>query len=462
MRLFRKECKRLCFQVVYLVFLAALVFSWYRNFAGVTSEEIKAAEGGASQGAALIDPPLLRRPEQGQDNYGVKIQENPKQMMTGAADRLLMEYQRNSYATYPFGYYKEVSLNKKDQVHVIQILCEITGLTKEELNHLPESFFPAVNGNIIHFNADMKSTEGEILIKPSGNEVTENPSMDKTKKFISQVTYDRFKEMMKEMEDILGDGSNYAMENLIQYYGQTNMTYEEALVEYQNTIEKDKITGGFARLFCDYLSRPLGLLAVFLGIACWLGDRRYHACEMIYSRPFSDFKLVFSRLMAAVLVALLPVLFLSTESLIPLIRFSVEKGLEIDVFAYLKYIVWWLLPTVMISISLGSFFSLLTNTPIAILLQAAWWFIDSAVTRLYGDVNLLTLMIRHNSLRGSEVIGKSTGDININRFLLVIVSMGLVMVSALLLSWKRRGKISEVYPKQKLQQIFKTKFSTGA
>lgn len=461
MKLFRKECKRLCFQIVYLVFLAVLVFSWYRNFAGATSEEIRAAEGGGTHAVALIDQPLLRRPEQGQDNYGAKIQENPEQMMTGAADILLMEYQRNSYVTYPFGYYKEVSLNKKDQAHVIQILCEITGLTKEQLNHLPEDYFPAVNGNIYHFNADMKSTEEGILIKPSGNEDIENSSKDKTMKFISQVTYERFKELMKEMEDILGEGSNYTIENLIQYYGQTNMSYEEAMIEYQNTIEKDKITGGFARLFCDYLSRPLGMFTVFLGIACWLGDRRYRAFEMIYSKPFSDFGLVFSRFMAAVLMALLPVLLLSAESLIPLIKFAVMKGLEIDVFAYLKYIVWWLLPTVMISISIGSFFSLLTNTPIAILMQAAWWFIDSAVTRLYGDVNLLTLMIRHNTLRGSEVIDKSIGDINVNRLLLVIVSMGLVLASSLLLSWKRRGKISGLYPNRKFQKNFKTKFTIG-
>lgn len=462
MRLFRKECKRLCFQIVYLVFLTLLVFSWYRNFAGVTLEEIETAEGGVSQTGVLIDSPLLRRPEEGQDNYGVKVQENPEQLMVGAADRLLMEYDGNAYATYPFGYYKEVSLNKKDQTHVLQILCEITGLTKEQLNHLPEDYFPAVNGNIIHFNSDMKSTEGEILIKPSGNEVTENPSVDKTKKFSSQVTYERFKELMMELEDILGEGSNYAMEYLIQYYGQTNMTYEEAMIEYQRTIEIDKITGGFARLFCDYLSRPLGLFTVFLGITGWLGDRRYHACEMIYSRPFTDFSLVFARFMAAVLMALLPVVLLSMESLIPLIRFSVEKELVIDVFAYLKYIVWWLLPTVMISISIGSFFALLTNTPIAFLLQAAWWFIDSAVTRLYGDINLLTLMIRHNTLRGSEVVDKSMGDINVNRFLLVIVAVGLVLASSLLLSRKRRGKISEVYPSQKLRQIFKTKFSIDA
>ena len=38
---------------------------------------------------------------------------------------------------------------------------------------------------------------------------------------------------MKKAESIIGTGSNYSMENLLQYYGLAEMTYEEAMNEYE-------------------------------------------------------------------------------------------------------------------------------------------------------------------------------------------------------------------------------------
>ena len=45
------------------------------------------------------------------------------------------------------------------------------------------------------------------------------------------------------------------MENLLQYYGLAEMTYEEAMNEYEKTIYDDKVSAAFARLFCDYMTR---------------------------------------------------------------------------------------------------------------------------------------------------------------------------------------------------------------
>lgn len=45
---------------------------------------------------------------------------------------------------------------------------------------------------------------------------------------------------MKKAESIIGTGSNYSMENLLQYYGLAEMTYEEAMNEYEKTIYEIK------------------------------------------------------------------------------------------------------------------------------------------------------------------------------------------------------------------------------
>lgn len=156
---------------------------------------------------------------------------------------------------------------------------------------------------------------------------------------------------------------------------------------------------------------------------------------------------------------LLPITILSFESLIPLIEFSAETGIAIDVFAFLKYIVWWLLPTAMIVTSSGMFLTILTSMPIAILVQFVWWFIDTSLTALSGDTKIFTLMIRHNLLRGSELIKQDFNLICLNRGLFVILSLILIALSVVVYNKKRGGKLNYDFFLQKHFGFFKDRFT---
>ena len=69
---------------------------------------------------------------------------------------------------------------------------------------------------------------------------------------------------MKKAESIIGAGSNYSMENLLQYYGLAEMTYEEAMNEYEKTIYDDKVSAAFARLFCDLYDKKFRFISCVL------------------------------------------------------------------------------------------------------------------------------------------------------------------------------------------------------
>ena len=66
----------------------------------------------------------------------MKNKEVPDKIMCGGTDKLIMEYLANSYATYPFSYYKEVVLNENEQKEILNIIKEITGLNEQQINHL--------------------------------------------------------------------------------------------------------------------------------------------------------------------------------------------------------------------------------------------------------------------------------------------------------------------------------------
>ncbi len=442
MKLYFKECKKIATSVIYYLLIAILVFSWFQNFRGVTKTEINWAKG-IPPADIGFERPLLLKPSENDGYFGNKVSEDdPEAIMMGVTRALLSEYKNNSYAAYPLGYYKAITLSNEEQKRVLEILSEITGLTEEQLKDLPEDYFPEVTGTIISFDAmsvDENGNLNTVMERPASTESED----DKQKHFISQVTYEHFKELMQEMESIIGEnGSQYSLEMMITYFGMSEMTYEEAYEKYNQTINQDKMTGGFARLFCDYMGLELGLYPVFLVVFLWMKDRMGNAAELIYSKRISSARLVVSRYLASITMVFIPVLLLSFESLVPLISFGAEKGISVDYFAYVKYMLWWLLPEVMAVCAIGIFFTLLTDSPIAVAVQFLWWMVDKGVTGLSGDTKAATLMIRHNTLRGYEIIQDGFQIIWINRLLMAGIGILFVILSIWVLKFKRKGKIN--------------------
>ena len=212
------------------------------------------------------------------------------------------------------------------------------------------------------------------------------------------------------------------------------------------------------RLFCDVMSGGIGILPVFLVVFLWLKDLVTSSKEIIYAKKVSSFKLVISRYTTGVMIIILPVLLLSFESLIPLIKFAYQNNYNIDCFAYIKYIIWWILPTVMIVMASGTFFTILTDSPIAILIHIVWWVIDRGITDLTGGTTLTTLMIRHNTLREIETIKEQSCLILTNRLFYVMLSCLLLAMTVLILEKKRRGKFEWWRYYTKISNFVKNKF----
>ena len=433
MKLYLKECKKIASSIIFYLFIGILIFSWFQNFRGVTQTEINWANG-MEPADIGFERPLLSKPSEKDDYFGSKVSEdNPEAIMTGVTRALLSEYEANSYATYPLGYYKAITLSGDEQKQVLGILCEITGLTEEELKNLSDDYFPAVTGTIISFDAMNVDKDGNLNMEMGSRTDTKSED-NKYAHFVSQVTYEHFKELMRKMEAIIGEkGSQNAPKMMLTYFGMSEMNYEEALKEYNQTINQDKVTGGFARLFCDYMGLALGLYPVFLVVIIWMKDRMSNVISI---------KLVLSRYLAVITMVLIPVLLLSLESLVRLMSFGAKNGIQVDCFAYIKYIVWWLLPEVMLVCAIGMFFTLLTDSLIAIVFQFLWWMVDKGITGLSGDTKLTTLMIRHNTLRGYEIIQKDLQIIFMNRLLMAGIGILFVILSIWVLTFKRKGKIN--------------------
>lgn len=379
-----KEIKKAAISITFFVFIIALL-------AMPLSQDV----------LNFSNHDVITAPKQGED-YGIQQKEVPKLIMPAAFNSLYNEFTVNEYIAYPIGFYKNVKLNETDKEKMAEIISTLSGVPVNDL-------------------------------MTSANSIEVTLSDD--------ISYEEFKECMKQADDLIGGGSNYSENNLLNY-SYVAITYEEAVTNYNLIVNEDKFTGAYARLFCDYIGIILSILPVFIAVAICLKDKRAKMNDLIYVRKTSSFKLILSRYFAVVISVMLPTVILAYISNSTV--WGQYSGIALDYLAPLKYALGWLMPSVMIAAAIGMFFTELTGTPIAIAIQGLWWFIDlnAGIGRLRGVHTLFELTPRHNSLGNTQIFLDEFHTLVTNRLIIAGAALLLVAVTVIKYEQKRRGKFS--------------------
>lgn len=379
-----KEIKKTAISITFFVFIIALL-------AMPLSQDV----------LNFSNHDVITAPKQGED-YGIQQKEVPELIMPAAFNSLYNEFTANEYIAYPIGFYKNVKLNETDKEKMAEIISTLSGVPVNDL-----------------------------LTSANSIEVT----------LSDDISYEEFKECMKQADDLIGGGSNYSENNLLNY-SYVAITYEEAVTNYNLIVNKDKFTGAYARLFCDYTGIILSILPVFIAVAICLKDKRAKMNDLIYVRKTSSFKLILSRYFAIVISVMLPTVILAYISNSTV--WGQYSGRALDYLAPLKYALGWLMPSVMIAAAIGMFFTELTGTPIAIAIQALWWFIDlnAGVGRLRGVHTMFELTPRHNSLGNTQIFLDEFHTLVANRLMIAGTALLLVAVTVIIYEQKRMGKFS--------------------
>ena len=346
--------------------------------------------------------------------YGTVLSKDDKDIQEVLLGELAQDFYENSWRTYPAGFIKYVKLDEKETQEIDNILEEMTGLTEEQRRMSIEKFEEEISQPYMSPDFRLPVKEG--------------------------VSYETFKENMKKVCVILGAGSSYE-EGKFSQGVEVPADYEDAVAEYENLIEKDKFTGGYARLFSDYLGIVLGIMPVFVAVTRCMRDRRAKMQELIYVRKVSSGTVILSRYIAMVVTMLLPVIFAALYTLMQCIGYTKGMDIAIDYLAFVPSVFVWLLPEIMVVSALGMFLTELTDTAIAVLVQAVWWY-----TGVFMQGDVLTsgdfgfhLVIRHNSVLDYQVFADHYQEFIINRAFYAGVALFFVVLSVWVYSMKRKG-----------------------
>ncbi len=311
--LFFKECRKILFSLTFILYFAAMLAMYFTQFHGDCNETIY-------------------EPQPGQTDYGMIEKEVPEILMPAAAESLVREYLSDSFSAYPIGFYKEVKLNQKKKQQMAEIINEITGITEEQLDSFGEY---EESGITMNQNGEMVYIESEI------------PEIN----IPESLTYEHFRELMRETDKIIGGGSMYSDDRIVGEFSTVPETYEDALAEYNQFLSEDKITGAYARLFCDYMGITAAILPVFAAVSLAALDKKSRMEQLAYSRKISSVKLIFVRYAALVFTMVIPVFITATVALFRVKSMYPDNAA--DYSAIYRYSAIWLIPNIMTASAVG-------------------------------------------------------------------------------------------------------------
>lgn len=370
----------------------------------------------------------LSKPAAGMDNYGTVEKEVPEILMPNAVEGLVNEYLSGSFTAYPIGFYKNVKLNEKKSGELCEIIYELSGITKEQLDNF----------------ADYKQGGG-IEAVPDGNggfSLTVTEAVLPEINIPEDLTYERFRELMRQADRIIGGGTNYSDEYIVGHFSRVPKTYEDALAEYEKIFTEEKITPAYARLFCDYAGIDLAVMPVFAAAALSAKDKKSRMEQLVYSRKISSARLVLTRFFALIAVLLIPVVFTVVHGQAGV--YEMYKGYELDGLAFAEYAAMWLLPNVLMSAAVGMLLTEIFSPLIAVFVQGAWWFgsIFASTGGLTGSITSFVFVPRHNSLYGAELFAETFKQFTFNRIFYTALALALVILTVIVYEIKRRGGLN--------------------
>lgn len=368
--------------------------------------------------------------------YGMKPSNDPSLIMPEAAESLYAQFIENKYITYPNGFYKTVRLNREERKKMAEILSE---MSVNEISDVSQGNGDNTDedGNKVQIRGNLQVNEGLSyrIVMPDRDEHGDLAGF----RFNRDITWDRFKELMVQADKLLGGGSDFSETWIGHRFGKIPVTYDEALADHELILYRDRVTGSFARLFCDYMGIIMGLLPVFPAVYLCICDRK-NISSMLYTRKISSVRFILTRFLALVTATLIPILLMSV--VLTIIHAKYYGINNIDVLAYFKYSIFWILPTATAAVSVGMFFTTLTGTPVAIAIQLIWWFCDmlggNEMYTFFG-VRPFQLIPRHNGLGNVDAYLNYLPDLIKNRIRILLIAVLMVIGTVYVFSAKRRG-----------------------
>jgi hypothetical protein len=439
---FLKECKAAVRSATYVLFCIALILMFVLQYrVEVNSDLTQARKGilfeetkwGGTHNNLLVEP----TPDMA--SYGAADEEVPDQVMKHMTYRLYRDVAGNRYEVYHLGLIHSYdSLKFPKQLKLLDIFEKITG---QPLADLDAEFYKMDMNKILIDHPDITQKEAQDIqrayYKQLKYEFTPNKSVTKYFKYEDYIhvrqdlTYGEFKKLIAEAKKVAWGQSDVYTD--FAQYGAAPYTYEEALQLHETMVEKDHVSGAYARLFCDRMGILAGILPALIAWAIAVGgllkSSRHKPESTLYGLGASH---LWTRFFAMSTMSFLPILILAIAAAVELGVGLQPLGLSMNPLVFVTYSFGWLLPTVMFTIAVALFFFVLTQGSAGIFVQIGIWYLSLLRWTGHGLDPIkygMNLFLRHGIVGEYDAYASSMGVIIANRLAYLAAAFGLILAA---------------------------------
>lgn len=265
--------------------------------------------------------------------------------------------------------------------------------------------------------------------------------LDKDGNLKTNITYSEFQDILDNLDKALGGNTELAEDERRSLYVK-RISYGDERRRFNGILE-EKLTNAYGRYLADYMGITAGFYLVFISAFILHGRRRKEIYSLINSRGISAKKIILSKYIGVSISVLLCYLLIASHATFVFYNIANNYNYPIDLFAFYKYILIWVMPTALFTIAMGIFLSSFFKRPLFIIIIQGILYTTS-VLPLIGDYGLTRFIIRFNRVGYHHKYIQWYGDIIMNRAFYFIVSIGLVMMAIYIFERRKVDNIKAI------------------
>lgn len=252
--------------------------------------------------------------------------------------------------------------------------------------------------------------------------------IDEKGNLIDPVNYKKYELILDKLDKEFGDTTIFSKKYRNRIYLQ-NKTYIDALKDFKEILNKDKVTSAYGRYLSDYMGITAGFYPIFVVAAMFLRDRKKNISNLFGNKKISPIIYILSKYSGVCISLLICYLILATHSTYVFYRISKNYNYLIDIWAFYKYTLTWIAPTILFTVAISMLlFGIFNKISIPIISQFLLWF--SSIQTLGGDYSLYRFIIRFNYLGNYKDYITWRPDIITNRAFYTILSLIIILLAA--------------------------------
>jgi hypothetical protein len=239
---------------------------------------------------------------------------------------------------------------------------------------------------------------------------------------------------LDDIDEKLGGNTEFSEKNRTAISSGISLERQRAFFQ---DILNEGFTNPYARYLSDYMSILAGILPPLFAAFAYADIKRFKVNEMVEAKPVPSWKLAACKHLA--ITCLFSVIFFAVAAVSTglFLHIGAKSGIKMDVLAFFKYTAFWVMPTVVFTVSMSMLISFATGSS-AFAVATSIFVLFTSMFPLIEGYSWYRPIIRHNDIE-FVIFNANISSIAVNRICTTVFAFILLLVCGWIIDIRRNA-----------------------